>query len=136
MNISIIVLTQYKIQTLIFSSKNMNPLQETFLLYFLPGILISFLLVYSSGNLRWFYRYALLLLSILINWLAIFLGVHMGYGAWQNMPNPPDEAFADGAHLTMAFIGGWIPGIILFFAMYILVLLIKKIQKRAFTQSQ
>ena len=136
MSISILVLTQYKNQTLIFSSKNMNPLQETFLLYFLPGILISFLLVYSSGNLRWFYRYALLLLSILINWLAIFLGVHMGYGAWQNMPNPPDEAFADGANLMMALLGGWIPGIILFFAMYILVGLIKKIQKRAFTQSQ
>ena len=60
----------------------------------------------------------------------------MGYGAWQNMPNPPEEAFADGAQLTMAFIGGWMPGIILFFAMYILVVLIKTIQKRAFTQSQ
>lgn len=136
MSMSILVLTQFKIQALTSSSKNMNPLQQTFLLYFLPGILISFLLVYSSGNLRWFYRYPLFLLSILINWLAIFLGVHMGYGAWQNMPNPPEEAFADGAQLTMAFIGGWMPGIILFFAMYILVVLIKTIQKRAFTQSQ
>ena len=60
----------------------------------------------------------------------------MGYGAWQTMPNPRDEAFADGAKLTAALFGGWIPGIFLFFAMYVTVVAMKMIQKRMFTQNQ
>ncbi len=112
----------------------MNPFQETFLLYFVPGIVFSFIIVYFSSNLRLLYRIPLYLVTILMNWFAIFFGVHMGYGAWQNMPNPPDEAFSDGAKLMAALIGGWMPGTVLFFAIYLLVALVKKIQQRVPTQ--
>ncbi|MAI66282.1 MAG: hypothetical protein CMJ26_00210 [Phycisphaerae bacterium] len=104
--------------------------QQVFLLYFIPGIFISFLIVWHSMKLKFLYRNTLFIVSILINWIAIFLGVHMGYGAWQNMPNPPEEAFADGAKLMMSLIGGWIPGSILFALMFLIIKLFKSFSKK------
>ena len=49
------------------------------------------------------------LFGIAVLWAGIFLGTHFGYGAWQTMPDPPEEAFADGAQLTGSLLLGWLP---------------------------
>ena len=38
----------------------------------------------------------------------MFFGSDMGYRAWQEMPDPPDEAFSDASVLG-ALIFGWLP---------------------------
>lgn len=53
-----------------------------------------------------------LALGVLGFWVAIFIGVDMGYRGWQAMPDPPPEAFSD-ASAVGALVFGWIPGGIL-----------------------
>ena len=64
-------------------------------------------------------------------WIGLWLGVHMGYGAWQGLPDHGDRAYADGANLTGSFIFGWIPAGIVCSAVWGLLLLGKKLLGRA-----
>ena len=50
-----------------------------------------------------------LLIASIALWIGLWLGVHMGYGAWQGLPDAGDKAYADGAALTGSFMFGWIP---------------------------
>ncbi len=49
------------------------------------------------------------LVASLALWAALVVGVHMGYGEWQASPGAGDQAYADGAKLTGAFLFGWMP---------------------------
>ena len=50
-----------------------------------------------------------LLLAILVLWFALIQAVGTYFTIWQQSPDPPDEAFADGAQLTGVLIAGWLP---------------------------
>lgn len=52
----------------------------------------------------------LLVASTLAIWIGLFMALDDGYRAWQRMPEPPDEAFNDGAAPIAALVLGWIPG--------------------------
>ena len=55
-------------------------------------------------------RFGVMLAGVLAFWVALFLGNHYGFYAWQTVPNPPEEAFTDGAILVGSLMGGWLPG--------------------------
>ncbi len=70
-----------------------------------------------GGSLAWFAAtrknlfatLPLLLAAVVVVWFSLAAGVHFGYGAWQSIDNPPDEAFADGANLIGSVMFGWMP---------------------------
>lgn len=66
------------------------------------------------------------LLATLALWAGLFLGVHMGYGAWQRVPDAGTDAFADGADLTGAFMLGWLPAAVTCLAMLAVLHLAKR----------
>jgi hypothetical protein len=68
-----------------------------------------------------------LLLATIALWMGLSCGVHMGYGAWQGLPDPGDKAYADGAKLTGAFMFGWMPAGIVCSAVWGFLLLGKKL---------
>jgi len=93
------------------ASESSLPFHQVFclhLLYGLPLVLVAGACAARLGH--WVARYGLLGLGVLVFWLGLFLGIHMGYGAWQSMDSPPDEAFADGAQLLGSLLAGWLPG--------------------------
>ena len=68
-----------------------------------------------------------LLIATIALWIGLWYGVHMGYGAWQGLPEHGEKAYADGAKLTGSFIFGWIPAGIACSAVWGLLLLGKKL---------
>jgi hypothetical protein len=87
-----------------------TPFHTAFVTYAGPAMAIMLIMVLCARCLFPFWVQCIsLVLGTLILWVGIFLGTHYGYGAWQSMPNPPEEAFADGAQLTGSVIFGWIP---------------------------
>ena len=93
------------------SSDSSRPFQQVLclhLLYGLPIVLVAGACAARLGH--WVARLGLLGLGVLVFWLGLFLGTHIGYGAWQAVDNPPEEAFADGAGLVGTLIAGWLPG--------------------------
>ena len=68
-----------------------------------------------------------LLLASITLWTGLWLGVYMGYGAWQNLPENGEKAYADGAALTGSIMFGWIPAGIACTALWGLLLLGKKL---------
>ncbi|MCB9872143.1 MAG: hypothetical protein H6837_19970 [Planctomycetes bacterium] len=70
-----------------------------------------------GGSLAWFAAtrksplviLPLLLVAVVAVWFSLAAGMHYGYGAWQGINNPPDEAFADGANLVGSILFGWMP---------------------------
>lgn len=68
-----------------------------------------------------------LLLATIALWVGLWYGVHMGYGAWQGLPDPGEKAYADGAKLTGSFMFGWLPAGIVCSAVWGLLLLGKKL---------
>lgn len=91
-----------------------NPLHEELLLHFAYGVPLAL-----AAGMRipfaktWLRRLGLLVVGAVCFWLSLFLGTHIGYGEWQTMPDPPEEAFADGAKLVFALMAGWLPGLVL-----------------------
>ena len=90
---------------------DMTPLQEMFITIFGGGAVFSALLAFIAGRLSgWLLPLVLFCLSVLCFWISLFLGLDLGYRAWQAMPNPPDAAYSD-ASPSGALIAGWIPGV-------------------------
>ena len=105
----------------------MTPFQEVFLICLAIGLPFGFLVtVFASKAKSLFARVPLCLLAVLIVWLTLFLGVTQGYDAWQALPNPPEEAFADGAKLTGVVIAGWLPATICVASAYAFLMLLGK----------
>jgi hypothetical protein len=90
---------------------DVTPLQETFITIFGGGATLSALLAFIAGRLSgWLFPLLLFGLSVLCFWISLFLGLDLGYRAWQAMPNPPDAAYSDSSP-SGAMIAGWIPGV-------------------------
>lgn len=91
-----------------------NPLHEELMLHFAYGVPLAL-----AAGMRipfaksWLRRLGLLVGGAVCFWISLFLGTHIGYGEWQTMPEPPEEAFADGAKLVFALMAGWLPGLVL-----------------------
>ncbi len=66
----------------------------------------------SAGG--WWGRLTLAVTGVSIMWFAVFLGVATYFDVWQGMPDPPPEAYADGAQLTASVLIGWVPGALLY----------------------
>lgn len=90
----------------------MTPLQEIFVPIFCVGCLISAVLAFTGGRLSGVIGpLALLCMSTLVCWGALFLGLEVGYQVWQSGPDPPPEAFSDTAPMG-ALLAGWVPGVV------------------------
>ena len=88
----------------------MTPLQETLLQIFVPGAIVSAGVAFIAGRARgWAVPLVLCGLSVLIFWVTFFLGLDLGYRAWQSMPDPPDAAYSDVSP-SGVLIAGWVPG--------------------------
>ena len=96
--------------------------------YLAVGALVALLLLcLGAFRFRVIGKIVCLLLATIALWMGLFLGVHMGYGAWQGLPDPGDKAFADGAKLTRAFMFGWLPAGIVCSVVWGLLLLGRKL---------
>jgi mannose/fructose/N-acetylgalactosamine-specific phosphotransferase system component IID len=101
---------------------------EVFYPYFAVGTLGALLsLCLGVFRFRVLGQIVFLLLATIALWMGLAFGVHMGYGAWQGLPDPGAKAYADGANLTGAFMFGWIPAGVVCFAVLLLLLLGKKL---------
>jgi hypothetical protein len=90
----------------------MTPYHETFLPIFLLGCLFAGAASVFAGRRRGcLLPTALLGAGVIAFWIALFVGVDLGYRAWQAMADPPGEAFSDAAALG-ALLLGWFPGAI------------------------
>jgi hypothetical protein len=88
----------------------MTPLQEIFIPIFGVGASVSAVLAFIGGRVSGIVvPLVLLCLSALVCWLALFLGLEIGYQVWQSGPDVPPEAFSDTAPMG-ALLAGWIPG--------------------------
>ena len=62
-------------------------------------------------------------------WFGLWYGVHMGYGAWQALPNPGADAYADGANLVGSLMFGWMPAGFVCLVLWGLLALVKRLVK-------
>ncbi|MEZ6136543.1 MAG: hypothetical protein R3C53_16730 [Pirellulaceae bacterium] len=87
----------------------MTPFDETFLPIFMLGLLVAGILSLIAGaRSGCAFPGFLLIGGTLTLWAAMFFGSDMGYRAWQEMPDPPDEAFSDASVLGTLVLG-WFP---------------------------
>lgn len=87
----------------------MTPYHEVFLPIFLLGLLLAGTLsLFAGAKSGCLVPCFLLVGGTLALWAAMFFGSDMGYRAWQESPNPPDEAFSDASVLG-ALLFGWFP---------------------------
>jgi len=93
----------------------------------LGGLVALLALCLGVFRFRLVGQFVFLLIATIALWIGLWYGVHMGYGAWQSLPDPGEKAFADGAKLTGSFIAGWIPAGIVCSAVCGLLLLGKKL---------
>jgi hypothetical protein len=101
--------------------------REVLYAYLAAGALVALLsLCLGVFRFRVIGQIVCLLLATIALWMGLSFGVHMGYGAWQGLPDPGDQAYADGANLTGAFMFGWMPAGIVCSAVWGLLLLGKK----------
>lgn len=87
----------------------MDPFSLVFLPTFGAGCVLGATLAWKASGRGLIGQTLLLLLAVAAVWLSLILGVCWGYDAWQSLPEPPDEAFADGANLTGSVMFGWMP---------------------------
>ncbi len=74
------------------------------------GCLVSAVLAFFGGRVGGvFGPFILLSMSALVFWVALFLGLEVGYRAWQSGPDAPPQAFSDTAPMG-ALVAGWAPG--------------------------
>lgn len=87
-----------------------SPYDGVFWPIFGGGLALSFVMATAAAWSRGFLIPLILLpISVLSFWITIFLGSDLGYRAWQQIPNPPDEAYSDAAPAGLLILG-WIPG--------------------------
>ena len=99
----------YPVEILIDSEDSMTPLQEIFIPIFCVGALVSAVMALIGGRMSGAIGpLILLLMSALVCWFALFLGLEVGYQVWQSGPDPPSEAFSDTDPMG-ALLAGWIP---------------------------
>ncbi len=89
-------------------------------------VISSFLVLRGSRRARRRARFATLGAAILILWVAMFIGVDAGYRAWQNIPNPPEEAFSDSGGPFVALFLGWLPSLVVLGGAHLLLRLRRK----------
>ena len=87
----------------------MTPFDLAFYPTFGAGCLLGTFLAWKASGRGPVGQVLVLLLAFVVIWLSLILGVYWGYGAWQSMPDPPEEAFADGADLAGSVLFGWMP---------------------------
>ena len=105
--------------------------EKVFYSYLAVGGLVALVALWNGVfRFRIVGQIILLLIAAIALWMGLAFGVHMGYGAWQNSPNPGDKAFADGANLTGAFMFGWMPAGAVCFAAWGLLHLVKLLFRR------
>lgn len=71
------------------------------------------LVVWGTRRVRPGVKTAALIAGVFTLWAALFLAVDAGYRAWQESPNPPDEAFSDAGGPFFFLLLGWLPSGIL-----------------------
>ena len=87
-----------------------SPYDGVFWPIFGGGLALAFVMATAAAWSRGFLIPLILLpISVLSFWITIFLGSDLGYRAWQQIPNPPDEAYSDAAPAGLLILG-WIPG--------------------------
>lgn len=87
-----------------------SPYDGVFWPIFGGGLALSFVMATAAAwSRRFLIPLILLPISVLSFWITIFLGSDLGYRAWQQIPNPPDEAYSDAAPAGLLILG-WIPG--------------------------
>lgn len=87
------------------------------------GFAISASAVFAAvRNRSWVGRLPILGTAVLAGWAGIAMGVDHGFRVWQRGPNPPDEAFADGAQGMVAMFAGWIPSAVVVAIMFLILL--------------
>lgn len=90
-------------------------------MWVIPGSLLALgMVVWGAFLKRLLAGLAPLLLGVVIGWFALAGGTMWGYTAWQTIPDPPAEAFADGAKLTASVMVGWLPYFILLVPLFCL----------------
>ena len=94
----------------IIVDKTMTPFHIPFFSWLIAGLILAVFLIYFGAKRFRLLGQALCFISaVLFVWLSLIIGTHMGYGAWQSISDPPDEAFADGAKLMASVFAGWLP---------------------------
>lgn len=95
------------------------------------GSLIAMVaVVLAVRNRSWWGRVPLLGAAVLAGWAGIAMGVDHGFRVWQSGPNPPDEAFADGAQGMAALFAGWIPASVVVGTVFLILLPIASGRRR------
>jgi hypothetical protein len=87
----------------------MDPFDQAFYPTFAAGGALGAWLAWKASGRGRIGQVLVLLLAVAVVWFSLVLAVGWGYDAWQSMPDPPDEAFADGAKLTGSVLLGWLP---------------------------
>ncbi|MGI9498170.1 MAG: hypothetical protein ACR2NK_19090 [Mariniblastus sp.] len=88
-----------------------TPFDEYFYPIFGWGVVVATALSLCAGKARgWRLPLLCLMVGIFSFWVTLFIGSEVGYQMWQNVSNPPEEAFADSFPMGALLIG-WLPGI-------------------------
>jgi len=86
----------------------------TFNLIFFPALAGALALAAWGGWKRgWLLSLAGLLGGVLLFWGGLLAALGAYFTAWQQIPDPPEEAFSDGASLLFVLLVGWLPGLVL-----------------------
>ena len=105
----------------------MNFLQETVWVilthgpvYLVCGLALSFAIIFGASRcVKLRLRLPILFSAILVLWIAMFVAADSGYRVWQQIPNPPEEAFSDTGPFVFLFLG-WLPGSVIASALLLL----------------
>ena len=113
----------------------MDPFDQVFYPLFSAGCGLGAFVCWKAS--AWGFPKALggLLASILVVWMGLFAGVHFGYGAWQTMPDPPDEAFSDGGDLMLSLLLGWLPSTLICLLLFSAAVLWRRITRSSPTSA-
>jgi len=85
------------------------------------GLAVSIAIVIrGSRRLRQGSRIAALTAATLVLWFALIVGVEYGYHAWQQLPNPPEEAFSDTGGPFFILLVGWLPSYALLWTVHLI----------------
>ncbi len=93
------------------------------------GVAAAAVIIFGRSRPRRLTGFACWLLAVLLLWGSLVQGVGAGYAAWQAIPNPPEEAFADGGPMVGTLFLGWVYSGVLCSACWALLLLISKIRR-------